>query len=502
MASSLEPAAGVTKSRIAIAGLLHESNSFSSVKTEYSDFQIRRGPEIISEWELSNHEVAGYIAGAGKYDFELVPTMVAQATPSGPVTAAAFKQLTDELIASLRKAGQIDGILLALHGAMVTESEPHGDAEVLRLLRSAFGEKLPVVVTHDFHANVPPEVVQRSTALITYKENPHVDQRERGLKAAEILSATIAGKVKPVQKLEKPPMLYNIRFQHTNVAPLRPIVDATRELEKKPGILAASVSGGYQYADVPWVGPSAIVVTDGDIRLAEEEAKRLSEMLWSTRGKLTLQLPEPAAAVKLADAETSFPVVLVEMGDNIGGGSPGDSTFMLSELVRQNVKGWFVAIADAAAVKQAVAAGVGGTFKASVGGKTDRLHGDPVQIEGRVKSLCDGRFIETAPRHGGQRYFNQGLTAVIEVSGSTPDIPSLLMLTTKQQVPFSLHQLISCGVYPERQRILVVKAAIAFRAAYEPVAKRIIEVDTGGVTAVNPKRFTFKRARRPLFGLD
>jgi microcystin degradation protein MlrC len=488
--------------RVAVAGILHESNSFSSVKTQHGDFSIRRGPEIIREWKLSNHEVAGYIAGAEQHGFDLVPLMVAQATPAGPVTDAALTQLTDELIASLKSAGPIDGLLLALHGAMVTESAPHGDAEVLRRLRAAFGDKLPIVVTHDFHANVPPEVVERSTALVTYKENPHVDQRDRGIQAAGIIMKTISGKVKPVQRIVKPPMLYNIRFQYTSVAPLKPIVDASRALETNPKILAASVSGGYQYADVPWVGPSAIVVTDGDPDLAEREAKRLSDMLWNTRDQLKLNLPDPAAAVKQAAAETVQPVVLVEMGDNIGGGSTGDSTFMLGELVKQNVQGWFVAIADPAVAKKAASVGIGSAFDEFVGGKTDKLHGEPVRVKGRVKSLHDGKFMETAPRHGGARYHDQGLTAVIEVEGSTLDRPTLLMLTTDRQVPFSLHQLISCGVYPERQKILVVKAAIAFRAAYEPVAKRIIEVNSGGVTAVDPTKFTYKKARRPLFGLD
>jgi microcystin degradation protein MlrC len=119
-----------------------------------------------------------------------------------------------------------------------------------------------------------------------------------------------------------------------------------------------------------------------------------------------------------------------------------------------------------------------------------------------VKSLTDGKYIETETRHGGQRYLDQGLTAVIEAEGSTRELPNLVLLTTRRQPPFSLHQLISCGVYPERQRILVVKAAVAFRAAYEPIAASIIEVDTGGLTAVNPARFTWKNARKGLFGLE
>jgi len=385
---------------------------------------------------------------------------------------------------------------------MVTESYPQGDAEVMRRLRAALGQNFPIVVTHDFHANVAQEMVERTTVLITYKECPHIDQFERGIKAAEIISRIARGEVKPVQALAKPPMIYNIRFQYTKQEPLLPIVEETRRLERDPRFLAVSVSGGYQYADVPAVGPSVVVVTNNDPELAGREAERLSGMLWATRDKLVLDLPEAAAAVKQAMASDRAPVVLVEMGDNIGGGSAGDSTFILSELVGQRAQGWFEAIADPKAVETAARAGIGGSFDALVGGKTDRMHGEPVRVRGTVKSLHDGKYIETEIRHGGQRYLDQGLTAVIEVEGGTRDLPNLLMLTTRRQTPFSLQQLISCGVYPQRQKMLVVKAAIAYRAAYEPIAGRIIEVDTGGVTAVNPHRFEWKRARRPLFGLD
>lgn len=491
--------------RIAIAGILHESNTFATGKTSLADFEhgsLKRGQNLLGEWAESKHEVGGYIEGSRRFDFELVPLMVAQATPSGPVMDGALDALTGELIERLKAAPRLDGLLLALHGAMVTESYPHGDAEIMRRVRAAVGRDFPVVVTHDFHANIAPEMVERSTVLLTYKTCPHVDQRERGVKAAEIVSNIARGRVKPVQAFARPPMLYNIRFQNTNAEPLRPIVEESRRLETQPRILAASVSGGYQYADVPYVGASVVVVADNDRALAEREAQRLSGMLWATRARLVLNLPEAAAAVAQAMHGNTFPAVLVEMGDNIGGGSAGDSTILLAELVRQNAEGWVVVIADPDAVQAAVHSGVGQAFEALVGGKTDRMHGEPVRIRGKVQSLHDGKYVETEIRHGGQRYMDQGLTAVIAVEGGTRDLPKVLMLTAKRQVPFSLQQLISCGVYPERQKILVVKAAIAFRAAYEPIAARIIEVDTPGATAVNPARFTWVRVRRPLFGLD
>lgn len=208
--------------------------------------------------------------------------------------------MSAEMIRQIRAIRGLDGVLLALHGAMVVESHPHGDAELVRRVRDAVGPRIPIVVTHDFHANIAPEIVELSTALLTYKENPHIDTKERGLQAARIMAETVRGKVKPVQAIMKPPMIYNIVFQYTRRPPLLPIVEESRRLERNPKVLAVSVAGGHQYADVPQLGPSVVVVTDNDLELARREAQRLSEMLWATRGQLKLNLPDAAAAVKIA----------------------------------------------------------------------------------------------------------------------------------------------------------------------------------------------------------
>jgi microcystin degradation protein MlrC len=305
-----------------------------------------------------------------------------------------------------------------------------------------------------------------------------------------------------VQAIEKPPLLYNILYHNTKREPMLPLVEEARRLEREnPKILAVSVPVGYQYADVPQMGPSVVVVTDGDMELARKEAKRLAALMWEHRHVMKLDLPDAREAVRRAIAADKTPVVLVEMGDNIGGGSAGDSTFLLRELVDQKARGYVSAIYDPEAVQAAVRIGIGGNFDLDVGGKTDALHGDPVRIRGRVKMLYDGEYVETAARHGGRRYLDQGLTAVIHAEGSTADLPNVVLLNSKRHTPFSLGQLTSAGVQPERQKILVVKAAVAFRAAYEPIAGTIIEVDTAGLTAVNPKRFTYKRARPELHGL-
>src|SRR5262245_29238743 len=331
-----------SRPRIAVGGISHESNSFNPAKTQLADFERRRVEPVdqaLLEWSKSNDEVSGYVEGARRFGLELYPAMVAGADPKGPVTDEAFNRLLDELIRRLKSAPKLDGLLLANHGAMVVESYPHADAEMVRRLRQVLGHNFPIVVTHDFHANVSPEIVKESTVLITYKENPHIDTKERGVQAAQIMAGIVSGKLKPTQAVVKPPMIYNIVFQNTRVAPLKPIVDESRLLEKNPKILAVSVSGGYQYADVPSMGPSVVVVTDGDQQLADKEAKRLSDELWQTREEIRLRLPDPAAAVREAMSATKFPIALFDTGDNIGGGSGGDITFILHELDRKKATG-------------------------------------------------------------------------------------------------------------------------------------------------------------------
>jgi microcystin degradation protein MlrC len=503
----LPPAAafGEQRPRIAVAGISHESNSFNPAKTTLDDFRDRGGrssEERLLEWEQGSGTVSGYVEAAKRLNVELYPTLVTGAQPKGPVTDEAFNTLMDELIRQLRSAPKFEGLLLANHGAMIVESHPHGDAEMVRRLRDVLGPDLPIVVNHDYHANVSEEIVRDSTVLITYQENPHLDTKQRGALAAEIMAAVVAGTYQPVQALARPGMLYNIVHQKTADPPWRPILDESRRLEQDPRILAVSVAGGYQYADVPAMGPSVIVVTDNDRDLARREAGRLSDMLWDTRDRLALDLPDPAAAVRQAMDGDRFPVVLLDMGDNIGGGSAGDSTFLLKELVDQKAEGWVMVIADREASETAFRIGVGGSFDMLVGGKTDRMHGDPVRVRGSVKSLHDARYIEPEVRHGGGRYHDMGLTAVIEVEGSTRDLMNLLVLTPIRTSPNSLHQLINLGIYPERQKILVVKGAIAPRTAYLPIAGRMIEVDSPGATAVNPTRFIYRHVPRPLFGLD
>lgn len=486
--------------RIAIAGFSHESNTFSAKPTRLEDFSIWRGQQMIDHYAPTFHEIAGYIAGADEFDYDLYPTMGANATPYGTVTREAYETILGEILEKLEAAkGQIDGLLLALHGAMVTEDYPQGDGETVRRVRQLMGPDFPIVVTHDYHGNVPEQLVRDANALVVYKTTPHIDQRERGLQAAEILVKTIRKEVKPVTAFRKPKVLFNIAFHNTSLPPMQPIMQAAIDLEKEPGILAASIAAGYQYADVPEMGPSIIVVADGDQELAERGAQRIADLMWEARDQLIPNLPTPAEAVRMAMNAPATPVALFDAGDNVGGGGAADSTLILEELLKQKADGWVIAIYDPESVEACVKAGIGGTVSLMVGGKTDKIHGPSIPIIGRVRTLHDGTFEETERRHGGARYGNAGLSAVVEVNRTAPGKGGLIVLNSRRTAPMSIHQITSVGIVPQQQKILVAKGTVAPRAAYEPVCADIILVDSGGACDMNRDPKEFKLARKDFY---
>ena len=339
-------------------------------------------------------------------------------------------------------------------------------------------------------------MAEASDALVAYRTYPHIDQRARGRKAAEIAFRAASGVAWPTQALSKPPLLIHLLAQETDREPMRGLLTGLDELDRTPGVLDASLLAGFPYADVAATGPSCVVVTDDDRGLAESLAEGMAGRLWALRSRLTAAPPGPAEAVARALAATARPVVLVDLGDNIGGGSAADSTVLMHELLRQGATGSVVVLYDPEAVQACARAGIGQAVDLHAGGKVDR-NAPPLSVSGRVRMVHDGSYIESEPRHGGIRKNDQGLTAVVELAGE-----NLVVLNSLRHPPFSLGQLTSLGIRPETARVLIVKAAVAYKAAYAPIAGTIIEVDTPGLTASNPSRFTYRNIRRPILPLD
>ena len=484
--------------RIAVGGLMHESNTFAASRTDLAAFEsggLETGEGIAARWGDAHHEVGGFLEAARELHFEAVPTLMAWATPSGPLTGDTFRELTDRLIDSLKRVPAVDAVLLALHGAMVAEHEPDADGAILARVRELIGPQRPLVASLDYHANVSPRMAEAADALVAYRTYPHVDQRARGKDAARIALGAASGAIRPVQALRKPPLLIHLLAQETSREPLCSLMDEL-DMDRSQGFLDASLLAGFPYADVAEAGASCLVVTDNNPELAAEAAERLAARLWSLRKELTSSPPGPSEAVRQALAARDMPVVLVDLGDNIGGGSAADSTVLIHELLAQGATRSVVVLYDPEAVAECVRAGVGNDVHLSAGGRIDQ-HAPPLPVEGRVRVVHDGRYVEDLPRHGGIRANDQGLAAVVEMAGE-----NLVVLNSLRHPPFSLGQLTSLGLRPEEARVLVVKAAVAYKAAYEPIAGTIIPVDTPGLTAANPARYNYEHIRRPILPLD
>ena len=464
--------------RVGIAGLWHETNTYSARPTDldaFRAFELLTGEAIIAAHRGTGSVIGGMLESE---DFEPVPLMTAGAWPAGRVTGAAIHHHFTSLDTELRKAGELDGLLLDLHGAMVGEGVDDVEQATLTLVREVVGET-PVVAVHDLHGNPSPQMVAQCDALVAYDTYPHVDMRERGQEAAELLAEILDGT--PLRTLvHKVPILVSPLVQGTEASPMRDLKARASELERSPGIRRISLLPGFAYADVARAGFSVVVVYKEG---AEEQANAVGAELAvdiERRGdEWLVDRPGPAAAVKEAISSAEWPVILVDVADNIGGGSPGDGTALLGELLLQKAKGAVVAIVDPEVTREAARVGEGGAVEAEVGGKTDHLHGDPVPVRGRVTRLTDGRYRSEGTWQTG-REFTMGTTAVLQLDGVT------LVVMERPTPPFHAEQLLSVGIDPAEANIITAKGALAWRAAYGDVAARVIEVDTPGICPIDP----------------
>ena len=479
--------------RVGIVGISHESNSFSSQPTTLERFRIERGQEMAARHTGSQSKIAGYLQGAEDFGYTAVPLFVANATPAGPLTAEAYEALVGKVLDAVKNAGHLDGLFLYLHGAMVSEAYPDADGEMCARVRQLMGAGTPIMITPDCHANMSQQMVKYITATVIYRMNPHLDTRERGLETASLMARTLRGEIDPVQWLEMPPMLINILKQHTREEPSASLARDAEAAVMRPGILSASFSLSYQYADVAEMGASFLAVADGKVQAAKDAARWMARRAWARREEFVAHVPGPEEALKEAEACADGPVVLMDVGDNVGGGSAADSTVLLEAAIRLGIEDLMIVLKDPESVRACVQAGVGAEVSLDVGAKTDHMHGRPVPIRGRVRALTDGQFVEDGTVHGGGRFFDQGLTAVVETERA-----HTVILTSQRVAPVSLEQVRSTGVKPERIKILVAKGVVAPRGAYQPIAARIILVNTPGATCADLSQFDYQRRRRPL----
>ena len=483
--------------RIALVGIYHESNTFVESRTTVDDFRnshLLYGERIREEYRDAHHEIGGMVEVVENAGMELLPLFFAEATPGGMLSAETFEFLVSELLASFRPIGAIDACLVVPHGAAVSEKASDMDGEWLHRLRKMLGPEVLIVGTLDLHANVSERMVASTDALVAYTENPHVDQRERGREAAMIVVDALRGRCRPTQKLLQVPLAISIEQQFTGLEPCKSLYGFAKGLAGTAGVISISIALGFPYADVHEMGTAIIVVTDDNSGGAEVVARRLFDYI--IQGKERFVGVKNTIAMSLQQAEQAAkPVLLLDMGDNIGGGAPGNGIALLEALAAKHMIKFFMCIHDPLAVAAVEQLGDRrGAIEITGFNERGSLR-KKINVVPRL--VADGKFRESEPRHGGQASFDMGKMALAEIG---PD--RVLMFMSLRIPPFSLNQLTSFGIAPERFDVIVAKGVNAPIAAYGKVCRTIIQVDTPGVTRADMTKFNYKNRREPLFPFE
>jgi len=483
----------MTGHRIVIGSIAHETNTFSTVKLSLPDFNPLYGDDITKVLKGTRSGIGGFIDVLEKEGADMVFTISAHATPAGPVNHTDYRRMVDTILEGV-KDEKVDGVLLALHGAMVAENVPEAEGVLLEEVRKQVGKK-PIIITLDLHGLISPKIIDNCDAVYGYDTNPHIDMYERGVEAAETMAKTLRGELKPVVAHKKLRMLPPTINQRTTEGPMVELLKEARKMEKKPGVLNVCIFPAFPYADVQRAGSAVVAVTDGDKKLAQSLCDQLGEKMYGMRQQFLKPITPIKDAVKRAVEAPEGPIVLADVADNPGGGAPGDGTEILRELMRVKARNVGIAIIkDPEAVAEAIKVGVKGTLRMPIGAKTDTYHGKPVKVEGTVRTITDGRFIHKAMAVGVPA--DVGRTAVIDVDGIE------IILTEKSHAPNDPEIYRRNGIEPTDKKILVLKSRGHFRAAYEPFSKEIIEVDAPGLTSPNLSWFKYTNIPRPIWPFD
>jgi microcystin degradation protein MlrC len=486
--------------RVAIAELKQETNTFVLQQTTLADFEnwhLFYGDEVISGLADTNSEIAGFLDVLGPAGIEAVPIMATFAISGGPVTTETFQKLLADLLAGLEAAGPFDGVLLALHGAMVTDTDDDPDGEILTAVRAAIGPDVPLVVSMDVHANVTQRCVELADAIAGFRTSPHIDQRDTGQRAARVMVRMLKAGGRPTGAYIKIPMVVPASTHiHHLPGPYQRLMQTAAATESTQ-VLAADVFTVQPWLDIEDLGFAAVVYTDNDPELAAAVAADLAELAWSEREAfMELQLVPIDEAIARAVAAPTGPVVLSDLADGTGAGSPGDATAVIAALLKADLDGpAYVCVRDPEAAATAIAAGLGATVELTVGAKLDTVYNQPVTVRGEVVFAGPARF-----RFGGGGYtgveMEMGNCAVVQ-SGQVS-----VLITGNSVFTVDPAMYRAVGLEPTDAKIVVVKSHIQFRAGYDDIAQEIILLDSPGMSSDHLESLPFKRIPRPMFPFD
>lgn len=489
--------------RLLSAGIFHETNTFASTPTTLDDYARDSGGDpafpaasIRKRFQGTATIHGGYLEAADALGIELTPVFLAQATPSGVVQKQCYDSLKSTLLQRLKAHLPADGILLDMHGAMVTEEFEDAEGDVAQAVRELVGPDVPIIMTLDLHANITQQMADHCTVIIGFDTYPHCDMHERGLEAVHLMRRIVAGEVKPDMAFVQLPLVTMPPMQCTLREPMMSMLKQLHELESQPGVLTATLSCGFPFADIRDAGTSVIVVVDGDAKKAQTLANEFARKIWDHRDDFTPKLTTPEQAIQFSLDHPDELVILADGSDNPGGGAPCDGTVILKALLEAKLPDSVVGVlADPETVAQAHRAGVGATIDARIGGKTDDQHGEPLEVQAYVRVLGDGEFTFQGPMSRGFKG-QLGRMAVLVVDG-------VEIVVAERRNQLRDREMLRCvGIEPSRKRFIAVKSAVHFRADFGSLTTHIFDADTPGVHRPDFAGYEYKSLRRPIYPLD
>lgn len=478
--------------RVALAGFVHESNSFAPSAADMAAFQqgggylpLCRGVQILTGARDVNLPVAGAIAHAEAQGWDLVPLVWAGAVPSAPVTAACYRAISDEIVAGLRQAGPLDGVFLDLHGAMMAEGTPDGEGALLARVRAEIGPDVPLVAALDLHGNLSPQMVAEADRMVGFRTYPHVDMARTGQRAAVELGRLMAG-APSFTAFRQMDFLIPIAWQATDAQPAAGIYALLDEADAAG--ICASVFMGFPAADFADCRPSVIAHADSRDR-AEAWADRIADALRAAEPAFRGRSWTPEAGVAEAQriaATARRPVVLADTQDNPGAGGNSDTMGMLRALIAAEAQDAAIGlICDPAAAAAAHAAGTGATLTLPLGGRSGVPGDAPLTASFTVEALTDGLCHATGPYYGGA-HLRLGPSACLRIGGVRIAVASEKAQMADRQMFRDL------GITPEDQAILGVKSSNHFRADFAPIAEAILTCVAPGPMPLSPASLPFR----------
>ncbi|HEX3574613.1 MAG TPA: M81 family metallopeptidase [Rhodopila sp.] len=484
--------------RIAVGGFLHESHSFAPRPTTYADFlqpgglpPFSAGAGLIEAMRPRSVPLAGAIAVAEEAGAELVPLAWGFANPAGPVEDEAFERIAARICAALSVAldeGTLDGVYLDLHGAAVVDSFPDAEGELLRRVRAIVGNALPLTISLDPHANLTRQMVRLTDVAVPFRTYPHVDMKAAGAQAMRLLLARIARGRPWMWAFRELDFWIPLGSQCTLMPPMQTVMTERAALAERLGATELAFCFGFPYADFAGCGAAVAAFAETQAG-ADAAADAFLGFVNAQEARFvqdTLHAAEAVAEAKRLVVGATRPVVLADTQDNPGGGGHGDTTELLSELVRQGANGAVVClINDAESVAACVAAGAGATVQLSLGGKSD---GMPFACSARVERLTDGVFTLTGPMGAGNPG-NIGDTALVDIQGVRVIVASRKMQALDQAI------LRHVGIEPASCPIIALKSSVHFRADFAPIAERVIVAIAPGPVVADPAVLNFRHVR-------